>query len=79
MMIMTGGSRVQQVLERRMAHRASVVGILEELAEQRLMRSDFDGFRLLSDRAWRMKMRNFRVGIWMIRQRLASVEVGGAR
>ena len=61
------------VLERRLARRELEMGILEELAEQRLMKSDFAGFRHLGDRVWKVKMHNFRVMIAVLR-----IQMGGA-
>lgn len=49
------------VLERRVVRRNVDVAILEELAEQQLLRNDFNGFRRISDRVWKVKMHNFRV------------------
>lgn len=62
-------------LEKRMARRDVEVGILTELAEERLMRSDWDGFRHVAGKAWRMKVHNVRVTMWMLRQ---QVEGGAA-
>ena len=73
------GKRVESkawgVLEKRMARRDVEVGILSELAEERLMRSDWDGFRHVAGKAWRMKVHNVRVTMWMLRQ---QVEGGAA-
>ena len=68
-------------LEKRMARRDVEVEILEDLAEERLKRSDFDGFRLMADRAWKRKERNWRVAVWMIRRHMEEVRAifeGGA-
>lgn len=61
------------VLERRLARREMEMGILEELAEQRLMKSDFAGFRHLGERVWKVKMHNFRVMIAVLRIQMGGV------
>lgn len=70
-----GERRCFAVLERRMARREVEVGILEELAEQRLLKSDFEGFRHVARKAWSIKVRNIRLGIWMMRH---AMEGGAA-
>lgn len=76
-----GGGRVESkawaVLEKRMARRDVEVGILSEMAEERLTRSDYDGFRRLADLAWKRRCRNWRVGVWMFRQCLERAAVVG--
>lgn len=67
------GSRPVEVLMKRMARRDVEVSILEEMAEQRLLENDPDGFRRLGDRAWRIKVRNLRVGFWLMRRHCDAI------
>lgn len=55
------------VLERRMRRREIEMGIMEELAEQRIIKSDYEGFRRLGEKVWKMKMHNFRVMVAVLR------------